>query len=401
MLLHIKSFDSNKTMLNLNIYNLRDKHGCANLKYYVLCSKCGKRSLSLLDYRCQSCGAPLNVEPRGEFEAKEIHDKNRSLWRYSYAFPYVNEANIISLGEGWTPLVKFSTYVSFKLENLNPTGSFKDRGSSVLVSALHKLIKENDGYLSEDSSGNAGASIAAYSARAGLKAKIYVPKNVSGPKLNQIQFYGAEVVKIAGSRGKVADEAQKVEKNKLYVGHILHPLFRDGMRSLAYEIAEQLDWRAPANIYLPASAGTLLLGLISGFNHLRDSNTLKTVPRIIACQTSQVSPLYHRFKNTDYTPPQSVTSIADALVSVDPPLLEIMVEQLKAAEGEAVIVDEDEILSAFKELSRHGFFVEPSSAVAYAGYKKQIDNNDIAKDDSVVVILTGAGLKTMLKSDLS
>ena len=341
----------------------------------------------------------MNVEQHGKFEEEKIHGKNRSLWRYSHAFPYIDEADIVSLGEGWTPLVKFSKNVSFKLENLNPTGSFKDRGSSILVSALHKLIREADGYMSEDSSGNAGASIAAYSARAGLKAKVYVPETVSGPKLNQIQFYGAEVVKVAGGRSKVANEAQKVGKGKFYVGHILHPLFRDGMRSLAYEIVEQLDWRAPESIYLPVSAGTLLLGLISGFNHLRESSILRTMPRIVACQTNQVSPLYHHFKNLAYTPPRHLTSIADALVSVNPPLLEVMVERLKAVNGDAVMVDEDEILFAFKELSKRGFFVEPSSAVAYAGYKKQIDNKDVSKDDYAVVVLTGAGLKTALKHD--
>ena len=341
----------------------------------------------------------MNVEQHGKFEEEKIHGKNHSLWRYSHAFPYIDEADIISLGEGWTPLVKFSNNVSFKLENLNPTGSFKDRGSSILVSALHKLIREADGYMSEDSSGNAGASIAAYSARAGLKAKVYVPETVSGPKLNQIQFYGAEVVKVAGGRSKVANEAQKVEKDKFYVGHILHPLFRDGMRSLAYEIVEQHDWRAPESIYLPVSAGTLLLGLISGFNHLRESSILRTMPRIVACQTNQVSPLYHHFKNLVYTPPRHLTSIADALVSVNPPLLEVMVERLKAVNGDAVIVDEDEILFAFKELSKHGFFVEPSSAVAYAGYKKQIDNKGVPKDDYAVVVLTGTGLKTALKPD--
>lgn len=369
------------------------------MKYRITCSKCGRPSLSLLNYRCQSCDAPLDVEQHERFEAEKIDGTNRSLWRYSQLFPYIDEEDIISLGEGWTPLVKFSNSVSFKLENLNPTGSFKDRGSSILVSALHKQIREADGYISEDSSGNAGASIAAYSARAGLKAKIYVPETVSGPKLNQIQFYGAEVVKVAGDRSKVANEAQKVEKDKFYVGHILHPLFRDGIRSLAYEIVEQLDWRAPESIYLPVSAGTLLLGLISGFNHLRESSILRTMPRIVACQTNQVSPLYHHFNNLAYTPPRHLTSIADALVSVNPPLLEVMVERLKAVNGDAVIVDEDEILFAFKELSKHGFFVEPSSAVAYAGYKKQIDNKDVSKDDYAVVVLTGTGLKTALKPD--
>jgi len=262
---------------------------------------------------------------------------------------------------------------------------------------LHTLVKKAGGYISEDSSGNAGASIAAYAARAGLRAKIYVPENGSGPKFNQIQFYGAELVKVSGNRSMVADEAQKPDKGKIYVGHILHPMFRDGIRSLAYEIAEQLDWRAPKYIYLPVSAGTLLLGLINGFKHLAKSSVIQTMPKIVACQTRQVSPLYHRFKNLPYTIPERITSIADALVSVNPPLLDIMIKNLKEADGDAVMVEEDETFNAFVELARKGFFVEPSSAVAYAAYKKQLKNKETSKDDEAIIVLTGMGLKTMLK----
>jgi threonine synthase len=339
----------------------------------------------------------LDTELHFNFDAEKIQKQNHSLWRYTNFFPYIKETSIITLGEGWTPLVKFSKNAYFKLESLNPTGSFKDRGSTVLISALHKQVKEARGYISEDSSGNAGASMAAYAARANLKAKIYVPTNVSGPKFNQIQFYGAEVVKVSGSRSRVAEEAQKSEKGKFYAGHILHPLFRDGIRSLAYEIAEQLGWSVPDYVYLPVSAGTLLLGVISGFKHLVKSNTIGTMPRIVACQTSQVSPLYHRFKNQPYAMPKKITSIADALVSVNPPLLDVMVKSLRKANGDAVIVEENEIAYAFKELARRGFFVEPSSAVAYAAYKKQLDSREISKDDLAVIVLTGTGLKTALK----
>jgi threonine synthase len=366
------------------------------MEYEIACTSCGKPSTNLLDYKCSNCNQPLNIHTEGKFSKKQITNKNHSLWRYAKFFPYINQTDIITLGEGWTPLVKFTNNIYFKLENLNPTGSFKDRGSTMLISALHKSIEKSNGYVSEDSSGNAGASMAAYAARVGLEARIYVPENVSGPKFNQIQSYGAEVIKVSGTRSKVAEEAQKPEKDKVYVGHILHPLFRDGIRSLAYEIAEQLDWSVPERIYLPVSAGTLLLGVISGFKHLVESNVLDTMPRIVACQTSQVSPLYHRFKNVSYRPPEKITSVADALVSVNPPLLNLMVEQLKAADGDAVMVEEDETLNAFKELARHGFFVEPSSAVAYAGYKKQVNGNEASKSDASVIILTGAGLKTTL-----
>ena len=367
------------------------------MKYEINCSSCGKPSHSLLDFRCSSCGKPVDIQVSFDFETEKIQRKNYSVWRYAKFFPYVKETEIVSLGEGWTPLVKFSNNIHFKLENLNPTGSFKDRGSTLLVSALQRLIEKTGGYISEDSSGNAGASIAAYAARAVLRAKIYVPENVSGPKLNQIQSYGAEIVKVAGSRGKVAEEAQRAEEKKFYVGHILHPLFRDGIRSLAYEIAEQLNWRVQKCVYLPVSAGTLLLGLISGFKHLVESNIIEAMPKIVACQTQQVSPLYHRFKNLSYAPPERITSIADALVSVNPPLLDLMVKRLKETNGDSVMVEENEIFNAFKKLAKKGFFVEPSSAVAYAAYDQQLKNKEISKEDRAVIILTGTGLKAMLK----
>lgn len=366
------------------------------MKYEIKCSKCSRTSPSILDFEC-SCGSPLETHLHFKFEKKKIRKRNHSLWRYVNCFPYVKEKEIMSLGEGWTPLIEFSDGLYFKLDQLNPTGSFKDRGSTVLISALHELVKKAGGYVSEDSSGNAGASIAAYAARAGLNAKVYVPENVSGPKFNQIKFYGAEVVKVSGGRSKVAEEAQKPERGKFYVGHILHPLFREGTRSLAYEITEQLTWHVPERIYLPVSAGTLLLGVINGFEHLVESNVIEAMPKIVACQTRQVSPLYHRFKNLSYTPPERIASIADALVSVNPPLLNLMVKSLREANGDAVMVEEDEIFNAFIELARKGFFVEPSSAVAYAAYKKQLKNKEASKYDKTVIILTGMGLKTTLK----
>jgi threonine synthase len=367
------------------------------MSYEIKCTVCGQQSENLLDYKCRKCGNPLDLKLNITLDTKDVRKKVHGVWRYAKFFPYVKTSEVVTLGEGWTPLVKFSKNVYFKLEGLNPTGSFKDRGSTVLISAIHKHVRAYGGFISEDSSGNAGASIAAYAARAGIKAKIYVPENVSGPKLNQIMFYGAEVVKVPGSRSQVAEEAQKPESGKFYVGHIFHPVFRDGIRSLAYEIAEQLGWAAPERVYLPVSAGTLLLGVINGFRHLADSNVIENMPKVVACQTRQVSPLYHRIKNLPYTPPEKVTSLADALVSTNPPLLEVMVRALSETGGDAVIVEEDEILAAFRELAGLGFFVEPSSAVAYAAYKRQMEKGEVKQEEKTVIVLTGTGLKTALK----
>jgi len=133
---------------------------------------------------------------------------------------------------------------------------------------------------------------------------------------------------------------------------------------------------------------------ISGFKNLATSGITKTMPTMIACQTRQVSPLYHSVKRLDYKPPKKVTSIADALVSTNPPLLNLMIKELQEAKGDAEIVDENEIEKAFTELAHKGFFVEPSSAVAYSAYRKQLRDKKIPKEDKAVVILTGHGLKT-------
>jgi len=350
----------------------------------------------MLDFKCTQCSSPLDFKVDFSFDQSKIRSQDYSLWRYANFFPYVNENDIVTLGEGWTPLVKFTDNLFFKLESLNPTGSFKDRGSTTLISALHEQVKKQRGYIAEDSSGNAGASIAAYSARAELKAKIYVPENVSGPKINQIKSYGMPVVKVAGSRSQVAQKAQQPEKGKFYVGHIYHPLFRDGIRTLAYEIAEQLNWKTPERVYLPVSAGTLLLGVISGFKHLANSGIIKAMPKIVACQTKQVSPLYHRIKRLNYRPPTKITSKADALVSTNPPLLDLMIREIQEIHGDVEIADENEILNAFTELAHKGFFVEPSSAVAYAAHQKQLKNKKISKTVKTVIALTGHGLKTTL-----
>jgi len=362
-----------------------------SMNYEIRCTKCGFSSTNLLDYRCP-CGSPFEVHVKVEFDEMGIRERDYTVWRYRKFFPYVNENAIVTLGEGWTPLVKFNEKLYFKLDFLNPSGSFKDRGSTVLISAVHRLVK--NGYISEDSSGNAGASIAAYAARAGLRARIYVPAAVSGQKFNQTSFYGAEVERVKGGRSRVAAEAQRPEKGKFYIGHIWHPIFRDGIRSLTYEIAEQLGWKLPDRIYLPVSAGSLLLGVVKGLEHLMESGIVNEFPTVVACQTEQVSPLYHRLKGLPYFPPEKITSIADALVSVNPPLLELMVNEMRKIKGIAEVVDENQIREGFVDLAKKGFFVEPSSAVAYAAYKKQVESGEASKNERVVIVLTGIGLKT-------
>jgi threonine synthase len=349
------------------------------------------------EWRC-SCGAPFKVVLQEKFKKEKIIRSNRSLWRYFHFFPYVRKEKIVSLGEGWTPLVRVKENLWFKLDYLMPTGSFKDRGSSVLISGLLSEISEVSG-ISEDSSGNAGASISAYCARAGIKSKIYVPEKSSGQKMLQILSYGAQVFKVKGFREEVSKKAQEVDEGYIYAGHAWHPYFRDGIRTLAYEIAEQTRWKNFDYVYLPVSSGTLLLGFMDGEKHMYDSGIIDSIPRVVASQTTQVSPVYHKLRNLPYSPPLEVNTVADALVSTNPPLLEEMVNTLKAMNGDAEVVSEEEILNAHNLLAKSGFYVEPSSAVAFAAYLKHLREGTTNKNKRALVVLTGIGLKSQLLNE--
>ena len=362
------------------------------MDYGIFCSKCGKEREEKTHWRCV-CGAPFDIIHTIKFDKGKIKRDCTTIWRYRHYFPYVKRDKIVSLGEGFTPITKLSDNLWVKLDYLMPTGSYKDRGSSILVSGLRSEIKDLK-TLSEDSSGNAGASLAAYCAKANIKLKVFVPESTSGPKITQTNVYGAEVFKVKGTREDVSKRAQEGGRD-LYVGHVWHPFFRDGVRTLAYEIAEQTGWRMFHRIYVPVSAGTLLLGLISGTKHLLSSEAVSNVPKIIAVQTRQVSPLYHRVKKLNYEPPKTVKTVADALVSTNPPLLDLMEKGLKEVDGDSEVVDEEEIISSYYALAKKGFYVEPSSAVTYAAYLKQLTEGNVVKDEKTLLVLTGIGLKSI------
>ncbi|MDT7870687.1 MAG: pyridoxal-phosphate dependent enzyme [Thermoproteus sp.] len=333
----------------------------------VVCMRCGRERAGD-ELRCPRCGGPFTVIV--DFQYREKVREN---------FPYIRRW--VSLGEGNTPLVEVEG-VKFKLEFLNPTGSFKDRGSAVLISALaERGVKR----ISEDSSGNAGASIAAYGALAGMDVEIYVPETARGGKLRQIEAYGARVVRVPGSRDDVAKSAER--SGAYYASHVWRPEFRDGIRTLAYELVRDLG-KAPAEVYLPTSAGTLLLGVYAGFKHLLDSGVVDRMPTLVAVQTEQVRPLCAAVRGEEYEPPGKVTSIADALVSTNPPLLPEMAEAVRT-HGDCVWVTDGEIERAWRWLARRGLLAEPSSAAALAGYWKRGGGEDS------VVVLTGSGLKAL------
>jgi threonine synthase len=302
-----------------------------------------------------------------------------------------SHAELIGLGEGGTPLVDLQfegRTVYFKCEHLNPTGSFKDRGSVVLVSTLDARGVEE---AVEDSSGNAGASFAAYAARAGIRARVFVPSYASGPKQAQIEAYGAEIVRVPGPRSKAAEAVrQAADAGAVYASHVYLPHGIAGMATIAFEIAEQLG-RAPGAVILPVGHGSLLLGLHRGFEAMVEAGEIDALPPLIGVQARACAPLW-----TAYTQgamqPQSVTegeTIAEGIRIVQPPRAGAVLNALGESDGWMVAVDEDSIRQGRNALARRGLYVEATSAVVWPALTMTLKD----LKDSVVVILTGSGYK--------
>lgn len=335
------------------------------------CVKCGKsRDESSLSYMCQ-CGGILEYRPDFRYRGGAYKDQ----------FPYLK--SIVSLGEVKTPLVDLGE-ITLKLEYFSPTFSYKDRGTKPLISFLRDRLPPGH-RINEDSSGNAGASISAYGAAAGLDVNIFVPEKTVPAKIRQIELYGAKIHKIQGSREDVSSAARSADG--YLASHVYNPEFRDGMREISYEIFEQSN-RMPEYVFIPVSAGTLLLGVISGFKHLLESGEIKELPKFVAVQTEAVKPLCAGMNNVEFDPKASVPSIADALVSREPPLLGLMYEAMKE-EGKCITVTEEEIIQSRSELAGKGILVEYSSATVFAAQKK------FKGEGKRLLIMSGNGLKNL------
>lgn len=323
------------------------------------CSACNKKyPIEGLQYRCE-CGGLFKLE-------KDLGEKVPDL---------------VSLGEMKTPLLKrtFNNKdLLLKLDYMMPTGSYKDRGALALINKIKELgITE----VVEDSSGNAGAAIAGYCAAAGIKCNIYLPDSTSPGKIKQVATYGANVVKVPGSREDTARAIKKAAETKYYASHVYNPLFFEGTKAMAYEIYEQLG--IPDYVVIPAGNGTMLLGAYIGFKELGK------LPRIIAVQSENCAPLYNKLKNDDK---QYAETAAEGIAIREPMRIDEIIEAVNESGGDIITVSDDEVKAAQAMLGNMGIYVEVTSGAALAGalsYFKDAQTEDI----NVVVPLTGSGLK--------
>lgn len=359
------------------------------------CTNCGQSyPTSAFPYRCEKCGGLFDYQDPILYDpVQAARPGRRSIERFRRSFPLPADVDFVSLGEGDTPLIShriFSGEIFYKCEHLNPTGSFKDRGSAVLVSALIAAGIEE---VVEDSSGNAGASLAAYAARAGIQARIYVPESASGPKRSQIGAYGAQVVQIPGPRSTTAQAVQReAEGDVVYASHAYLPHGIAGISTIAFEIAEQLKG-SPGTIITPVGHGTLLLGLHRGFRALQSAGVIDRTPVMIGVQASACAPLWTVFSGGAagvHKASEGVT-VAEGVRIIQPLRADAVLQAIEESGGKMIAVEEEKILKGRDVLARIGLYVEPTSALVVSALEEVFENYP----GPIVLILTGSGYKAL------
>ena len=298
------------------------------------------------------------------------------------------------MGEGFTPLEEVeldANRILLKVDYLFPTGSYKDRGATVLMSKMKEWGVQK---VVEDSSGNAGSAIAAYCAKAGIRCEIYVPQYTSPGKLVQIQAYGATLRKVEGSREKAAEKAMEAASKFSYASHCWNPFFVHGTKTFAFEVWEQMAWKAPDTLVLPIGHGTLFLGAYMGFKELKKAEMVKTIPKMVGVQSAACAPLYQALKK-GWREPQRIEkkeTMAEGIAIAEPVRGRQILEAIGETGGEILVVTEKEIRVALREMGRKGHFIEPTAAATIAGLKKYLGKK--RRKETIVSTLTGMGLKS-------
>ncbi|MFY8189753.1 MAG: threonine synthase [Bacteroidia bacterium] len=340
----------------------------------------------------------VNLDFTPKFDLKKIAKRPFNLWRYREAIPIEEEAQIVSFDEGGTPLLpiqfKDGTKALIKQEYLFPSGSYKDRGSSVLITQAKFLGIQ---HLVQDSSGNAGASIATYAQKAKIPCDIYVPADTSVAKTTQIAAMGAQIIKVAGNRKETAAMAFEAAKKSYYASHCFNPYFFHGTKTIAYEICEQLNWKSPDSIVLPAGNGTLILGAYIGFKELAELGIISKIPKIIGIQSRHCNPLFKLLHNPsfDLTKYVAEDTLAEGIAIPNPIRAKEMMKAITETKGNILQVSESEIKEAWKEMASLGFFIEPTSAACIAGLNQYLSG--LVQPEICVSLFSGNGLKSIEK----
>jgi threonine synthase len=363
------------------------------------CLNCRTRLKSRkIFYKCENCGEVVDIIYDYD-EIKKSIPKNFSQipinhWKYSLFYPF--EKSLVSLGEGNTPLIfseklskSLNSKVFLKYEGTNPTGSFKDRGSTLEISFAKFLNVEN---VVVASTGNMGASLAAYSAKAGIKCKVFLPKNVSKVKIEQIKSYGAEIEFFGETYTEVFNYVEKIHDKKYFLTGD-YPIRCEGEKSVGFEIAEQLKFNSPDFIVSPVGNGTLIYSTWKAFKELKEVKLIKKLPRLIAVQAFGCNPIVRAWNKglEKVEPIEKAKTLATAIACENPVYGNYALKAIRESNGLAVDVSDKEMKIAKGILGKEGIYAELSASASLAGIiklKREIFGN-------VVCLITGHGFKDL------
>ena len=366
-------------------------------KATLACRTCGaKYDASSLRFRC-SCGEPLDLEWSGAGIDKGERAQSK---RYAAFYPF-EPGEWTSLGEGSTPLVSVGAFadelgladVAFKNESANPTWSFKDRGTAACAAHARALGFSRIGTVS---TGNMAASVAAFGAAAGMETFILVKGDVADEKLAPIAIYGAKLLRVQGPYDQLYSESLRLGAERgIYFMNSDVPFRAAGSRTIAYEIAEDRAFRVPDWVLVPCSAGGNIRGIVNGFEDLLRAGLIDRMPRFMACQAENCSPMVAAFaagKDRVERFPNKGT-LAHAIENPFPPSGNRVLSELRRLGGTALAVGEGEIVRAQADMARRGIFGQPASCVPLAALRRARASGVVREGESAVLILTGSGLK--------
>jgi threonine synthase len=369
------------------------------------CPHCNKEyDIHALQSFATCCNQPLITEYDDEpFLKESLKDRPLTMWRYAELLPVFDEKNIVSLGEGWTPIHALNKLaeknsmgsILMKDESINPTGSFKARGISMAISKAKEFGIEN---VVIPTAGNAGGAMAAYCAKADIKATVIMPRHTTETLKEECRLFGAELILLDGlidTCGKLAKQLSE-EKDYFDMSTMKEPYRLEGKKTLGFEIAEQLNWHLPDVIIYPTGGGTGLIGMWKAFKEMKKLGWVKgRLPKMVIVQSENCAPMMEIFKTgaipNNFNPQPS---LAYGLAVPFPFAKELMMQVIQESRGTVITVSEDDIQQGIREVaSREGMLLSPEGSATYVGMQKLLRNEWIKEDETVLLFNTGSWYK--------
>jgi threonine synthase len=375
-------------------------------KFNLQCRECNKEYEPTFKYICDECFGPLDVKYTFPSISSDLFkDREMTYWRYFELLPIEDKNNVVSIEAGMTPLVKAEKLgkelglnnLYIKNDSVNPTFSFKDRPAGVAISKAKEFGLESVGCAS---TGNLASATAAHAAKANLPCYIFAPSDIETAKIAQALSYGAEYISVDGTYDDANRIASQIGDSK-GVGIVninLRSYYTEGSKTLAYEVAEQLDWNAPNHLVVPTGSGAMLNAICKGFEELQTVSLVDdlTSMHIHSAQPHGCAPIVDAFKkNADKVDPvEQPETVAKSLAIGDPGDGRYVLKRLKQYNGIAEETNDKEILDAILLLAKtEGIFTEPAGGVSVSVLKKMVEQGKIDKDETTICYVTGNGLK--------